>query len=117
MDEIIARLSAFRAANRCCITDMPKIIEGLVARKRFVYLCTNALELKNRIDEFKPSVHFAFAVHLDGQSEHHDYSVCRDGSYDIAVEGIKEARKRGFRVITNSTLVRWRRSQQRARLL
>ena len=62
-----------------------------MARKRFVYLCTNALELKNKMDEFKPSVYFAFAVHLDGQREHHDYSVCREGSYDIAVEGIKEA--------------------------
>ena len=104
MDEIMCPIVCVPGGEPLLHKDMPKIIEGLVARKRFVYLCTNALELMNRIDEFKPSVHFAFAVHLDGQREHHDYSVCREGSYDIAVEGIKEARKRGFRVITNSTL-------------
>jgi hopanoid biosynthesis associated radical SAM protein HpnH len=104
MDEVGAPIVCVPGGEPLLHPEIGRIIEGLVARKRFVYLCTNALELKNRIHEFKPSTYFAFAVHLDGQREHHDYSVCRDGSYDIAVEGIKEARKRGFRVITNSTL-------------
>jgi len=80
-----------------------EIVEGLVARKKYVYLCTNALELKRRLPEFKPSKYLTFSVHLDGQREHHDFSVCREGTYDIAVEAIKEAVKRGFRVTPNAT--------------
>ena len=80
-----------------------EIVNGLVARKKYVYLCTNALELKRRLPEFTPSKYLTFSVHLDGQREHHDFSVCREGGYDIAVEGIKEAVKRGFRVTTNAT--------------
>jgi len=63
----------------------------------------NALELKKRIHEFTPSKYLTFSVHLDGQKDHHDFSVCREGGYDIAIEGIKEAVKRGFRVTPNST--------------
>ncbi len=80
-----------------------EIVEGLVARKKYIYLCTNALELKRRLPEFTPSKYLTFSVHLDGQREHHDFSVCREGGYDIAVEGIREAVKRGFRVTTNAT--------------
>jgi hopanoid biosynthesis associated radical SAM protein HpnH len=80
-----------------------EIVEGLVARKKYIYLCTNALELKRRIHEFTPSKYLTFSVHLDGEREHHDYAVCREGGYDLAVEGIKEAVKRGFRVTPNST--------------
>jgi hopanoid biosynthesis associated radical SAM protein HpnH len=81
-----------------------KIVEGLVARKKYIYLCTNALLLKEKLDLFKPSRYLTFSVHMDGQREHHDFSVCREGGYDLAVEGIKEALKRGFRVTTNTTL-------------
>src|SRR5262245_59686303 len=81
-----------------------KIVEGLVARKKYIYLCTNALLLKEKIDLFKSSKYLTFSVHMDGQKEHHDVSVCREGGYDIAVEGIKEAVKRGFRVTTNTTI-------------
>jgi hopanoid biosynthesis associated radical SAM protein HpnH len=80
-----------------------EIVEGLVARKKYIYLCTNALELKKRLPEFTPSKYLTFSVHLDGQKEHHDFSVCREGGYDIATEGIREAVKRGFRVTTNAT--------------
>ena len=80
-----------------------EIVNGLVARKKYIYLCTNALELKRRLPEFTPSKYLTFSVHLDGEREHHDFSVCREGGYDIAVEGIKEAVKRGFRVTTNAT--------------
>ena len=64
-----------------------EIVEGLVARKKYIYLCTNALLLKEKIDLFKPSKYLTFSVHMDGQKEHHDFAVCREGGYDIAVEG------------------------------
>lgn len=80
-----------------------EIVNGLIARKKYIYLCTNALELKRRIHEFTPSKYLTFSVHLDGQRDHHDFSVCREGGWDLAVEGIKEAVKRGFRVTTNAT--------------
>lgn len=81
-----------------------EIVEGLVQRKKYIYLCTNALLLKEKIDLFTPSKYLTFSVHMDGQKEHHDFAVCREGTYDIAVEGIREAVKRGFRVTTNTTL-------------
>jgi hopanoid biosynthesis associated radical SAM protein HpnH len=81
-----------------------EIVAGLVERKKYIYLCTNALLLKQKIDQFTPSKYLTFSVHLDGQREHHDFSVCLEGGYDKAVEGIKEALARGFRVTTNTTL-------------
>jgi hopanoid biosynthesis associated radical SAM protein HpnH len=84
--------------------EIAKIVEGLVARKKYIYLCTNALLLKEKIDLFKPSKYLTFSVHMDGQKEHHDFSVCREGGFDIALGGIREAVKRGFRVTTNTTL-------------
>src|SRR5256712_9806809 len=81
-----------------------EIVEGLVARKKYIYLCTNALLLKQKIDLFKPSKYLTFSVHMDGQREHHDFSVCLEGGYDKAIEGIKEALARGFRVTTNTNL-------------
>src|ERR1700753_3498872 len=81
-----------------------EIVEGLVDRKKYVYLCTNALLLKEKLDQFTPSKYLTFSVHMDGQREHHDFAVCREGGYDIAVEGIREAVARGFRVTTNTTL-------------
>ncbi|HEY3756742.1 MAG TPA: adenosyl-hopene transferase HpnH [Opitutaceae bacterium] len=83
--------------------EIVEIVNGLIARKKYIYLCTNALVLKKRLPEFTPSKYLTFSVHLDGQREHHDMSVCREGGYDLAVEGIKEAVKRGFRVTTNAT--------------
>jgi hopanoid biosynthesis associated radical SAM protein HpnH len=85
-------------------SQIDKIVEGLVARKKYIYLCTNALLLKEKLHLFKPSKYLTFSVHLDGQKEHHDFSVCREGGYELAVEGVKEALKRGFRVTTNTTL-------------
>jgi hopanoid biosynthesis associated radical SAM protein HpnH len=81
-----------------------EIVAGLVARKKYIYLCTNALLLKEKIDLFQPSKYLTFSVHLDGQREHHDLSVCREGGYDAAMAGVKEALRRGFRVTTNTTL-------------
>jgi len=85
-------------------SQIDKIVEGLVERKKYIYLCTNALLLKEKLHLFKPSKYLTFSVHVDGQREHHDFSVCREGGYDQAVEGIRAAVKAGFRVTTNTTL-------------
>lgn len=81
-----------------------EIVEGILARKKYVYLCTNGLLLQEKLDQFKPSKYFSFVVHMDGLREHHDFAVCREGTYDKAVEAIREALRRGFRVTTNTTL-------------
>ncbi len=83
-----------------------EIVEGLIARKKYIYLCTNALLLKKKLEEglFKPSKFLTFSVHMDGQEEHHDFAVCREGTYTTAVEGIRLAVEMGFRVTTNTTL-------------
>ncbi len=81
-----------------------EIVAGLVERKKYIYLCTNALLLKEKLHLFKPSKYLSFSVHMDGQREHHDFSVCLEGGYDKAIEGIREAVAKGFRVTTNTTL-------------
>ncbi|MGH7132279.1 MAG: adenosyl-hopene transferase HpnH [Phycisphaerales bacterium] len=83
-----------------------EIVEGLVARKKYIYLCTNALLLKEKLEAgwFKPSKFLTFSVHMDGQEEHHDFAVCREGTFQTALEGIRLAVKMGFRVTTNTTL-------------
>ncbi|MFL5389726.1 MAG: adenosyl-hopene transferase HpnH [Myxococcales bacterium] len=80
------------------------IAKELVARKRFVYLCTNALLLEQKLDLFQPSTYLSFSVHMDGPRSEHDASVCREGVYDVAISAIRAALGRGFRVTTNSTL-------------
>src|SRR6202030_2119955 len=75
----------------------------LVRRKKFVYLCTNALLLERKLEKFTPSPYFAWAVHMDGLRERHDASVEREGTFDIAVSAIKAAKAAGFRVTTNTT--------------
>jgi len=79
------------------------IARELVERRKFVYLCTNALLMRKKMDRFEPSPYFAWAVHIDGLRERHDESVCQEGVFDVAVDAIKEAKRRGFRVTTNST--------------
>src|SRR5881628_3143095 len=83
-----------------------QIVTGIVAQKRFVYLCTNALKLEESLPKFKPSKYLAFSVHMDGPREEHDLAVCRPGTYEIAVKAIQAALKCGFRVTTNTTLFR-----------
>ncbi len=107
----------FRAVDECGVPTVaipggeplmhPRIDEiaaGLVARKKYVYLCTNALLLKEKLHLFKPSKYLTFSVHMDGEKEHHDLSVCKEGGYEIALEAIREAVQRGFRVTTNTTV-------------
>jgi hopanoid biosynthesis associated radical SAM protein HpnH len=83
--------------------EIDEIVEQLIARKKFVYLCTNALLLEKKMHLFKPSPYFAWVIHLDGLRERHDESVCRDGVFDKAVSAIRAAQKAGFRVTTNTT--------------
>lgn len=80
-----------------------EIVRQLVAKKKYVFLCTNAMLLRKKMEKFTPSPYFAFTVHIDGMRERHDESVAKEGVFDEAVEAIKEAKKRGFRVTTNST--------------
>jgi len=80
-----------------------KMVEALIRCRRFVYLNTNTLLMKKKIDLFTPSPYFVWSIHLDGERERHDQSVCRSGVFDIAVEAIREAQRRGFRVTTNTT--------------
>ena len=84
--------------------EMPTIVRGIIARKKFVYLCTNALLLAQKIDEYEPSPYFTWSVHLDGNRERHDESVCRQGVFEKAVSAIQFACSRGFRVTVNCTL-------------
>jgi hopanoid biosynthesis associated radical SAM protein HpnH len=79
------------------------IARELVRRKKFVYLCTNAILMERKLDLFEPSPYFAWAIHLDGLRERHDQSVCREGVFDKAVSAIRTAKRRGFRVTTNTT--------------
>ena len=84
--------------------EMPQIVQGYIQRKKFVYLCTNALLLKKRMKDYTPSPYLTFSVHLDGNQMRHDTSVCQDGVYERVIDAIKEARRRGFRVTVNYTL-------------
>jgi hopanoid biosynthesis associated radical SAM protein HpnH len=79
------------------------IAAELVRRRKYVYLCTNAILMERKLDLFEPSPRFAWAVHLDGLRERHDASVCREGVFDKATSAIRAAKERGFRVTTNTT--------------
>jgi hopanoid biosynthesis associated radical SAM protein HpnH len=83
--------------------DIDKIVAELLKRKKYVYLCTNALLLERKLDKFKPDPRFAWVVHIDGLKERHDESVSREGTFDKAVAAIKKAKAMGFTVNTNTT--------------
>ncbi len=108
--------ACFRAVDECGapIVSIPggepllhpqidEIVAGLVARKKYIYLCTNAILLEKHLHRFTPSKYLSFSVHLDGLGADHDQAVCREGIYDVAVSAIRAAVERGFRVTTNST--------------
>jgi hopanoid biosynthesis associated radical SAM protein HpnH len=84
--------------------EISQIVAGIVARRKYVYLCTNALLLEKRLDLFEPSHYLTFSVHLDGLRDQHDRAVSQTGVFDRAVEAIQAARARGFRVAVNCTL-------------
>ena len=84
--------------------DMDRIVAGIVARKKFVYLCTNALLLEKKLEQFSPTPYLTFSVHLDGLQAHHDRAVNQDGVFARATSAIRAARAKGFRVNVNCTL-------------
>ncbi len=83
--------------------DLPQIVEGIIAQKKFAIVCTNALLLEKKIAQYKPSPYFTWSIHLDGDKEMHDQSVCQRGVYDKAVAAIQKAKEMGFRVTINCT--------------
>ena len=84
--------------------DMPRIVKGFIARKKFVILCTNALLMTKKIDQYEPDPFFTWSIHLDGDQAMHDKSVCEDGVYQKAVEALKLAKSKGFRTQINCTV-------------
>ena len=104
VDECGAPMVSIPGGEPLIHKEMPEIIAGLIERKKYVYLCTNAILLKRKIDDYQPSPFLTFSVHLDGNRERHDESVCKEGIFDVAVEAIKLAVSRGFRVTINCTL-------------
>ena len=103
MEECGAPVVSIAGGEPLLHPDIATMVDELVARKRFVYLCTNAVLLRRKLDMFTPSPYFAFTVHIDGLRERHDEAVDRPGVFDEAVAAIREAKARGFRVTTNST--------------
>jgi hopanoid biosynthesis associated radical SAM protein HpnH len=103
-DECGAPVVAIAGGEPLLHKEMPQIVEGLLARGKFIYLCTNALLLEKQLDKFKPHKNFAWDVHLDGDKQMHDVAVDQPGVYDRAVSAIRAAKARGFRVCINTTL-------------
>ena len=93
-----------------------EIVTAIVAQKRFVYLCTNALLYKKAMKEIKPSPYFSFVVHLDGLEKTHDVAVERKGVYNVAVQAIRDFRSAGYRVCTNTTLFSGNKPEEYQRL-
>jgi hopanoid biosynthesis associated radical SAM protein HpnH len=104
VDECGAPIVSIPGGEPLIHKEIKQIVEGIVARKKFVYLCTNALLMQKRLDDFTPSPYLTFSVHLDGLEHHHDEAVAQKGTFKRAVAAIKEAKRRGFRVNVNCTL-------------
>ena len=92
VDECGAPMVSIPGGEPLMHPQIAEIVEGLLARKKYIYLCTNALLLKEKLHLFKPSKYLSFSVHMDGQKEHHDFSVCREGGYELALDGIRRNR-------------------------
>src|SRR5262244_3832135 len=104
VDECPAPMVSIPGGEPLLHPEIDRIVAGLVERKKYIYLCTNAILLEEKLDLFTPSKYLTFSIHMDGLREDHDEAVCRDGVYDQAVEAIRAALRRGFRVTTNTTL-------------
>jgi len=104
VDECGAPMVAIPGGEPLIHREIGEIVKGIVARKKFVSLCTNALLLEKKLHLFEPSPYLFFSVHLDGLKEHHDKSVCQDGVFDRAVSAINAAKAKGFTVNVNCTL-------------
>ncbi len=104
VDECGAPIVSIAGGEPLLHKELPQVVEGIIQRGKYVYLCTNALLLKKRIDDYQPSPYLTLSIHLDGNEERHDASVCQAGVFERAVEAIKLAIGRGFRVTINCTL-------------
>ncbi len=104
VDECGAPVVAIAGGEPLLHKEMPEIVAKILERKKFVYLCTNALLLEKKMDLFKPHPYFSWDVHLDGDKDMHDRAVSQEGVYDRAVSAIREAKRRGFRLSINCTL-------------
>jgi hopanoid biosynthesis associated radical SAM protein HpnH len=104
VDECGAPVVSIAGGEPLLHKELPTIVKGIIARKKFVYLCTNALLMEKRMKDYEPNPYFVWSVHLDGDREDHDKSVCQTGTYDRAVEAIKAAKAKGFRCNINCTL-------------
>ncbi|MEA3122191.1 MAG: hypothetical protein QOH33_1752, partial [Paraburkholderia sp.] len=104
VDECGAPVVSIAGGEPLLHKDMPEIVRGIIQRKKFVYLCTNALLMEKKMDDYEPNPYFVWSVHLDGDKAMHDHSVSQEGTYDKAVAAIREAKRRGFRVNINCTL-------------
>ena len=104
VDECGAPVVSIAGGEPFLLKELNQIVAGIIRRKKFVYLCTNGLLLKKHLEDYHPSPYLTFSVHLDGNRERHDAMVCRQGVFERAVDAIKEALKRGFRVTINTTL-------------
>jgi len=103
VDECGAPVISIAGGEPLIHRDMPQIIQGIVQRRKYVYLCTNALLLEKKMDDYTPSAYLTFSIHLDGNQARHDASVCREGVFKQAVRVIKMVVARGFRVTVNCT--------------
>lgn len=106
VDECGAPMVSIPGGEPLIYEHIRELVQELVKRKKYIYLCTNAILLKEKLEAgwFEPTKYLTFSVHLDGARPEHDFSVCRDGTYDKAIAGIKTAVDMGFRVTTNTTL-------------
>jgi hopanoid biosynthesis associated radical SAM protein HpnH len=104
VDECGAPIVSIAGGEPLLHREIEQVAAGIVARKKFVYLCTNALLMEKKLDLFTPSPYFAWSVHLDGDKVMHDHSVCQEGVYERAVEAIQTAKAKGFRVNIICTL-------------
>jgi hopanoid biosynthesis associated radical SAM protein HpnH len=104
VDECGAPVVSIAGGEPLLHREIDQIVEGIIARKKFVYLCTNALLMEKKLDRFAPDPFFVWSVHLDGDKGMHDHSVCEQGVYERAVSAIKTAKAKGFRVNINCTL-------------
>src|SRR5256714_12335697 len=105
MEESGARMASTAGGEPLVHPEVHVMAKELIRRKKFVYLCTNGILMKKKLDLFTPSPYFAWVVHLDGMRERHDRFVEREGTFDKAVDAIREAQQRGFRVNTNTTFL------------
>ena len=104
VDECGAPMVSIPGGEPLIHPEIKEIVDGIIARKKFVYLCTNGLLLKKKLHLFEPTPYLTLSVHLDGLEAEHDKAVDREGVFVRATEAIKLAKAKGFRVNVNATI-------------